>query len=517
MENSQTRTERTLSFAARRGEIQDRYHYPLSIAVSSYRLKIHPKQLKLTENEAQQLAGILSKDIRKDQALRSEKWFYFNSVLDAYQAKAITAMGLSGIEVESREGRFYPLGKAVSQVIGILGAESKGVLGIEYLFDDYLKGQDGLMRISQNLLGQIHQVFESKQSSDGANLVLSIDARIQQLGWQELEKAVAYHDAEQAAAVILDVESGEVLAMLNYPSFDPNTALKNLDSLTKNLSISELFEPGSIIKPLVMSAILTHKPLDLDAEIEIDEGGLDLGGKIINDHQYFSKLKIKEVLEKSSNIAMVRLAQTLPDGYLIKHLQRLGLFTPSYLSLVGETVGRHREGSQVELATMAYGYGLSMNLVVIARAFNIIANQGKDVGVHMLKDSVRPDSEQVLSSEVAKTVTQMMERVVAHGVSSRNAAVPGISVAGKSGTARKLSKTGEYQKSYVSSFVGFAPSNAPKIVVAVMVDGPKKNGYYGGKVAAPIFSKLMKIALHYHQTKEGLNVRSQRLLPYPAE
>ncbi|MDC3181007.1 penicillin-binding protein 2 [Gammaproteobacteria bacterium] len=516
MENSQARTERSISFPAKRGEIQDRYHFPLGLGLSTYRMKITPKQFQPTAIQQQKLKATIGEHVFNQKKL-AKSWFYVDKILNAEQVKVVDELALEGVEIESKEGRYYPFAQAASQVVGLLGAERKGVLGIEYLFDDYLKGVDGAMHYSQNRLGQIHEVFENVEANDGTNLVLSLDARIQKLGWEVLEKAVDYHQAEQAAAIVLDVATGEVLAMLNYPSFDPNIPLKKVDSTTKNFAVTELFEPGSIIKPLVMSAVLSHHALDVEETIGIEKDGFLLGGHKIFDDQDHTEIKIKEIFQKSSNIAMVKLSQALPKGYLLNHLHQLGLFTPSYLSLTGESVGRHNSGNAIEIATMSYGYGLSVNLVAIARAFNIIANQGYDVGLHLLKDSTRPDPERILSKQVCTTLTTMMERVVKYGVSSKRASVDGVSAAGKSGTTRQLSDNGEYLQSYTSSFVGFAPAKSPKVVIAVMVKSPKKHGYYGGQVAAPIFSKLMKIALHYHQNQEGINVRNQRVLPYPAE
>ncbi|UTC24244.1 penicillin-binding protein 2 [Candidatus Comchoanobacter bicostacola] len=510
VEQSSERTKRNMQLKAQRGAILDRNRIPLSVNLPAYRLKIYPKQVK-DPADVKKLKQVLGKSHSIEKLLNaSQNFVYVPGTLTRAQVKQLTQ--LQGVEIEEVSNRYYPFSHSTSAIVGVLGREWQGLLGLEYQFNDWLTGTDGSMQYTQNLLHQVHTVHAYHKPVVGGDLLLTLDTRLQQLGYQILANAVDHHDAKSASAVILEVETGDVLAMLNYPSFNPNIRLSKVDEHTKNKSISNLFEPGSIIKPLAMASILSHQYYKPNYMIETSAEGHLVGSQYIKDHKYLGVLKFEDVLVKSSNIAMIKLTEQLPDDYLVNTYHKMGLFTSSYLPLYGENVGKYLKVSDANKLTMSYGYGLAVNLMSMARAYNIIANKGLDVGLHLLLKGNRVRPEAVLSEDVTQYITQLMTRVTKYGVSSRSAAIEGVSVAGKSGTTHTLSEYGKYEDEYIASFAGFAPSNNPKIVIAVMVERPRKNGHYGGQVAAPIFAKLLHLALSYYDSKEGTYVRGEGAL-----
>ena len=500
LEKSQARTERSMVFSAEKGQMIDRNGYPLAVSTPYYRLALNPQKYQYSNKDVKNLAKSLgmSEDsiISKINQGKHKPYIKLANRLTKGQVELLSKLDHEGLIFEEQRGRYYPLGHAASTVVGYVDLDGKGQMGMEYQFDQYIDGQDGYMDYTQNLLNQVTNIHRYEQPISGQELSLTLDARIQSQAYEILAKAVDYHEAEYASAVILSVDTGEILAMVNYPSFDPNKPIKALDSLTRNHVIADLFEPGSIIKPIALAGIMPH--IDAPESIDTEGGAYMYLDRVFRDHQDLGVVEFGDILLKSSNIAMVKLTSMLNVGQLVKNYQAFGLFSPLFVQLPGEALGRHVVNpGLIDEAAMSYGYGLSVNLLGMARAYNILANQGKDPGVHLVFERHRPDPEQVVPSGVTKKITEMMERVTTEGISSHRAGVKGMTVAGKSGTTHLLGKMGEYENQYVSTFAGFAPSQSPKIVVVVNVYKPTKHGHYGGQVAAPVFSKLVSETFNY--------------------
>lgn len=504
---SKARTERTLAFVAQKGKMIDRNGYPLAISMASYRLAINPEKYHPDAQSLKQLSEILNVDLaiieKKIRQSSRKKYVVLAKRLSRKQVLALSKLSIDGVIIDEQKGRYYPLGEAASTVVGYVDTEGNGQIGMEYQFNQYIEGQDGTMSYTQNLLNQVAKIHYYQPSIAGNELRLTLDYRLQYLAHNALKNAVMKHNAQYASAVVLSVHDGEVLAIANYPSFDANQPIRILDETIKNHAISDLFEPGSIIKPIALAGILGYGLHDPQESIDATGGHYLYEGREFRDHKDLGIMRFEDILLKSSNIAMVKLTSQLPPGLLVDTYDKFGLFSPLFVQLPGEAQGRHvQHPSLVDEAAMSYGYGVSVNLLSMARAYNIIANGGKDPGVHLVFEHHRPDAERIIPENIALRIKDMMVRVTEKG-HSKLSNIKYISVAGKSGTSHLLGKDGAYENAYVATFAGFAPSDHPKVVIAVMVYKPTKNGHYGGQTAAPVFANIMADTLSYIPREGG--------------
>ncbi len=503
LEKSHARTERDIDFSAQKGVMLDRNDHPLALSLPYYRFSINPMKHAYTSDEVKLLASRLAVDHQglwkkiSESTRKNIKYVRLADRLSDMQVRSLSTLSWEGLMFEERRGRYYSLADAASTVIGYVDHEGKGQFGLEYQFDRYIDGTDGQMSYTQNLLNQVTQIHHYYPPQSGHKLQLTLDHRLQYRVHEILKETVIYHDAEYATAVLLSSQTGEVLAMANYPSFDPNKPIVAVDNKTKNHAVSDLFEPGSIIKPIAL-AVIMQSLKDLPLKIDTQGGGYQYMGRMFHDHQDLGEIDFDDILLKSSNIAMVKLTSLLSAKTLVKGYQSFGLFSPLFIQLPGEAIGRHvQDPGAVDEAAMSYGYGLSVNLLSMARAYNIIANKGYDPGVHLVFERHRPRAEKIIDHSITDRITDMMVKVTEQGVSSYRANIKGVRVAGKSGTSHLVGKKGAYENNYVATFAGFAPSKDPKYVAVVMVYQPKKHGHYGGQVAAPAFAKLIAQALNY--------------------
>ncbi|MEC7030918.1 MAG: penicillin-binding protein 2, partial [Pseudomonadota bacterium] len=503
LEKSYARTERDIKFSAEKGEMVDRNGYPLALSLPYFQLAINPMKHQYSVEDVRILASRLGQNFDtlwrkvKQHTQKGSKYVKLADKLNEDQVRSLSKLSWEGLMLEEKRGRYYSLGDAASTVIGYVDHEGKGRLGLEYQFDRYIDGVDGQMSYTQNLLNQVTQIHQYLPPQSGHQLRLTLDQRLQYRAHEILKETVEYHDAEYATAVLLSSKTGEVLAIGNYPSFDPNKPIVSVDHKTKNHAVADLFEPGSIIKPIAL-AIMMQSIEERPQIIDTHGGDYEYLGRLFHDHRDLGQVRFEDILLKSSNIAMVKLASMLPASVLIKGYQSFGLFSPLFVQLPGETIGRHvTSPGAVDEAAMSYGYGLSVNVLAMARAYNILANHGKDPGVHMVFERHRPSPEQLINKEITDQISQMMLKVTEEGISSHRAKVKGVPVAGKSGTSHLINESGEYDNHYIATFAGFAPSDDPEYVAVVMVYRPKKNGHYGGQVAAPAFAKLMAQAFYY--------------------
>ncbi|MBF0266852.1 MAG: penicillin-binding protein 2, partial [Gammaproteobacteria bacterium] len=441
----------------------------------------------------------LYKDLIKN---KKRSFVYLKRRIDPQLKEQIKALEISGIFIEQEYRRYYPAAQITSHVVGFTNIDGKGLEGIELIYDEVLTGKPGHKRVIRNRLGQIITIDENQlQPEPGKDLYLSLDKRIQYLAYTELKQAIKKHNAKSGSLVALDITTGEVLALVNQPGFNPNNISDRKARKYKNRAMTDQFEPGSTMKPFTIMAALQSKRYAPSTMIDTGDGWYMLGHRTIKDTHAYGKIDVSTVLQKSSNVGTAKIAQNLPDELLWDTFSSFGFGEDTGSLFYGETLGKLNKPyriSNIAKATISYGYGMTASAVQLAQAYSTIARQGEKLPVNLLRLDEGPLKlgQTNISSKNIKRVIKMMETVVDTGGTAPNANIPGYRVAGKTGTAKKASKSGGYtEKSYTASFVGFAPVSNPKIVVAVVVDDPKENGFYGGVVAGPVFKKVMSGAL----------------------
>jgi cell division protein FtsI (penicillin-binding protein 3) len=413
-------------------------------------------------------------------------------------ADAIAALGLKGIYQHREFRRYYPGGEVTAHLVGFTGVDDAGQEGVELAFQSHLAGTPGTRRVLKDRLGRVVEDVESIRSSqDGRDLVLSIDGKLQSLAFGALQAAVDQHRAKAGALIAVDVRSGEVLALVNVPSFNPNNRARLTGAQLRNRVITDLFEPGSTLKPFTIAAALESGAATPATMVATAPGTLTLAHHTIRDVHPAAAMSVAQILQKSSNVGAAKLALGLPPETLWQLYQRVGFGQPPQLEFPGAAGGklRHYRGWRpIEQATMAYGHGISVSLAQLAHAYTVFARDGELVPLTLVKRGVQAGGEKVISPDTARAVRSMLELAVQPGGTGPRARIMGWRVAGKTGTAHKLDHGGYAADKYLSSFVGLAPASAPRLVVAVMIDEPLGQ-YYGGAVAAPVFAQVMQGAL----------------------
>jgi len=408
--------------------------------------------------------------------------------------RKISALKIPGVHQLPETRRIYPEGDVMAHIVGFANIEDHGIEGMELAFDDHLSGQPGMRRVIRDRLGRIvEEVQAVVPPVDGHNLRLSIDAGIQFDAWKALQEALEVHKAQAGTAIVLDVQTGEILAMVTLPSYDPNETSQRSGPALRNRVVTDTFEPGSIMKPFTAALALDSGRIALDTLFDTGNGRYAYHGAVISDVSRNGRLDVRGIIRHSSNIGMTMIADRLDARSMWTTFSELGFGRVPSMLFPGTASGRLRPWQRwrpIEQATMAYGYGLSVSLLQVARAYTVFARDGDMVSLSMVRREGRPTSVQVYSPEVARLMRGMLE-AAAGPDGARLAQVRGYRVAGKSGTARKI-VNGRYSKTkYRSSFVGFAPVSDPRIVVAVSIDEPGAGGYYGGRVAAPVFADIV--------------------------
>ena len=395
--------------------------------------------------------------------------------------------------------RYYPAGEVEGHLIGFTDVDDRGQEALELAFEPALAGKPGSRRVIKDRLGQIVEDVESiRTPQNGATLRLSIDARLQYLAYRELKSAVTAHRARAGGIVVLDAASGEVLAMANVPSYNPNNRGKLDPRRTRNRVVTDLFEPGSTLKPFTAAAALEAGTVRPESVIQTAPGELAVGNRTIRDAHPQGALTVAQVIQKSSNIGAAKMALGLKPETLWSFFQRVGFGAPPRSGFPGEVSGKLRAYASwrpIEQATMSYGHGISVSLLQLARAYLIFATDGELKPVTLLKRETPAESVRVIAPATAHAVRRMLEMVVQPGGTAPRAQIAGYRVAGKTGTSRKLENGNYAPNKYVASFVGFAPASNPRLVVAVMIDEPSAGQYYGGAVAAPVFAQVTAGAL----------------------
>lgn len=492
---------RVIEISAHRGMITDRNGEPLAISTPVESVWASPPDVVATEDQLGRLARVLELDAaetKKRLAETGRDFAYLKRQLPPEQAAKVLQLGVQGVFLRREYRRYYPAGEVAAHLLGFTGVDDNGQEGLELAYQDWLAGKPGSRRVIKDRVGHIIEDVESVRAPhQGRDLVLSIDRKLQYLAFRELKQAVEAHNAKAGAVVVLDARSGEVLALANLPSYNPNNRGKLIGGRTRNRAVTDVFEPGSTLKPFTAAAALESGAFKPDTLIQTAPGRFSIGSATIHDAHPQGMLTVAQVIQKSSNVGAAKMALSLSPQYMWDMFNRLGFGASPQAGFPGEATGKlrsYRSWRPIEQATMSYGHGISVSLLQLARAYTVFANDGEMRPLSLVKLQEPAAGQVVFSSTTARAVRDMLELAVQLGGTAPRAQVAGYRVAGKTGTAHKLD-AGTYANRYVSSFVGLAPASAPRLIVAVMIDEPSNGQYYGGTVAAPVFSNVMGAAL----------------------
>ncbi|WP_178082783.1 penicillin-binding protein 2 [Pseudomonas sp. BBP2017] len=497
------RSLRHIPIPAHRGLITDRNGEPLAVSTPVTTLWANPKEMQASKERWPALAAALKQSpqqlTQRLEQQANKEFIYLVRGLTPEQGQAVLDLKVPGVYGIEEFRRFYPAGDVAAHMVGFTDLDDHGREGVELAYDEWLAGVPGKRQVIKDRRGRlIKDIQVTKNAKAGKTLALSIDLRLQYLATRELRNAIAEQEAKAGSLVILDVKTGEVLAMVNQPTYNPNNRRSMFPAAMRNRAIIDVFEPGSTVKPLSMSAALQSgrwKPTD---KVEVYPGTLQLGRYTIRDVSKSEGpiLDLTGILINSSNVGMSKIAFDIGGESIYRVMSQLGLGQYTGLGFPGERVGNlpnHREWRKAETATLSYGYGLSVTALQLVHAYAALANDGKMVPLSILKVDKTPEFTQVVPVEVAKTIQGMVQQVIEAPRGVFRAQVPFYHVGGKSGTARKatIGSKGYTENSYRSLFAGFGPMSDPRYAVVVVIDEPSKGGYFGGLVSAPVFSKVM--------------------------
>ena len=519
-QKGESRYSRVIEISATRGMIVDRNNAPLAISTPVESVAASPADIEITPEQTLKLAALLETDvgeIRRKIVDSKREFVYLKRQLPPQQAAKVVELGVPGVFLQREHRRYYPAGEVMAHLIGFTGVDNNGQEALELAFEKQLAGRPGSRRVIKDRLGRIVEDVESiSQPQQGQKLTLSIDTKIQYLAFRELKATIAEHRASAGGIVVLDIVTGEVLAMANLPSYNPNNRGKFDPRRTRNRAVTDLFEPGSTLKPFTIAAALEAELVKPDSVIQTAPGQLKVGNRTIHDAHPQGALTVAQVLQKSSNVGTAKMGLALPSETLWKLFSGVGFGTPPRSGFPGEVSGRlraHKNWLPIEQATMSYGYGISVSLLQLARAYTIFAGDGELQPVTLLKRDGPAEGTPLIAPATARELRRMLEMATGPGGTAPRAQITGYRVAGKTGTARKLEGLGYASNKYVSSFVGFAPVSAPRLIVAVMIDEPSAGQYYGGAVAAPAFSRVMAGALRLLSVPPDAPVNNVTLPP----
>ncbi len=496
---------RDISIPADRGVITDRHGEPLAISTPVASVWANPSDLAAARERWPELAKVLElspRQLENRLGARMEKEFvYLKRRITPELADKVMALGIPGVSLQREYRRYYPLGEVTSHVVGFTNIDDAGQEGVELMMNEQLRGTPGSKRVIKDRLGRVIENVESiREPRPGKELSLSLDRRIQYLAYRELLGAVQRHKAKSGSAVVLDVQSGEVLAMVNQPSYNPNNRKALSAERLRNRAVTDVFEPGSTVKPFTVVAGLESGKFRPDTIIDTSPGSLKLANFTIHDIKNYGKIDVSTVIKKSSNVGASLIALTLEPSQLWEQFVRVGFGYDTGSGFPGEAEGlmnAYQDWGKAQNATVSYGYGLSVTALQLTRAYAALAADGvlRPASFLKLNPDESPEGTEVMDPEVAQAVRAMLERVVASGGTGTKAAVSGYRIAGKTDTSRKVSSSGYNEDNYIAVFAGFAPASRPRLAMVVMVDRPDSGEYYGGVVAAPVFSRVMEGAL----------------------
>lgn len=505
IDQGEARYARTLELPPDRGRVLDRNGVVLAASVPAQSIWAIPKDVNAKPAQKAELAralGISASELNN--RLGAHPTFvWLKRQVDATTAERVLGLKLNGIHSQKEPRRIYPGGATSAQLVGLVTTEGIGQEGIEKVYEDQLKGEPGSRRVIKDRLGRIvDDIDELELPEHGTDVILTIDQRIQALAFDAVKEAVLKQRAKAGSAVVLDAQSGEILAMANYPSYDPDKRESVTIEALRNRAITDIFEPGSTMKPFSISLALEMKKVTPDTVISTYPGTVTVGGRTIRDTHPLNQMTVTEVIQKSSNVGTTKIAMNMAAADLHRMYRSAGFGQKIPLDFPGVANGRLRKPETwkpIEQATMSYGYGLSASLLQIARAYTVFATDGFLLPVRLTSPLTEPparsDDERVLSAQTTQIMRSMLQKAAGPGGTASLAMTPGYSVGGKTGTARKQEGRGYSMKAYRSWFVGLSPVTTPRLIIGVMVDEPSAGAIYGGAVAAPVFSKVSGPAL----------------------
>lgn len=505
-EKGESRHSRILEMSAHRGMITDRHGEPLAISTPVESVWSSPKDMNATPEQFRKLAaligaepGELQKRIESPPGGTQRDFVYLKRHLPPEEAARVVELKMKGVFLKREYRRYYPSGELMSHMLGFTDIDDNGQEGIELALQDTLAGQPGSRRVIRDRKGHVIEDVENiRAPRPGQKVSLAIDSKIQYLAYRELKQAVEVNKAKAGGIVVLDAQTGEVLGLVNLPAYNPNNRAGRRDKQFRNRALTDVFEPGSTLKPFTVAAALEAGGIKPDTVFQTAPGTFSIGRATIRDAHKENALTVAQVIQKSSNIGSAKIALSLPSQTLWEMLSEAGFGAPTGSGFPGEVSGKlrpYRTWRPIEQATMSYGHGISVSLLQLARAYTLFSSGGELKPVSLLKLDVPPESKRVISHRTALAVSEMLEMVTQPGGTAPQARVDGYRVAGKTGTAHKPEGNGYAKNRYLSTFVGYAPASNPRFVIAVMLDEPSAGKYYGGAVAAPVFRRVMTGAL----------------------
>lgn len=497
----EARFVREIPIPTSRGMITDRNGEPLAVSTPVESIWANPQELLRYPERLPELAKAL--DVPLDQltsrlSQRADKEFvYLKRRINPDQARAILAHNIPGVFSQREFRRFYPQGEAMAHVLGFTNIDDRGQEGLELAFDEWLRGKPGAKRVIRDRHGRIVENIDLiRPAEPGKDLTLSIDRRIQFLAYRELRNALATHKASSGSAVVLDVATGEILAMVNLPSYNPNAVTGHNPDARRNRAVTDLVEPGSTMKPITVAAALTAGTARLDTRVDTSPGYMALGRFTIRDHHNYGVLDVTGIITKSSNLGSVKLSEPLSAQFFYDFIRRFGYGSAPQSGFPGEAAGVVLPPSRwngLTKATMSYGYGLSATALQVAQAYAALGNHGRLITPTFVKGQIN-EARQVVAPEIADAVVRMMQTVTEPGGTATQAAILGYHVAGKTGTSRQAA-AGGYSRRYTTLFAGLVPATNPRFATVVVINDPQGGAYYAGLVAAPVFRAVMEDTL----------------------
>lgn len=514
------RSLRTETITAHRGLITDRNGEPLAVSTPVVSIWAEPRYLLAASDRYPALAEALDTDLvsleQRVARYADKSFMYLKRHLSPAEAQLVLDLDVDGVYAQREYRRFYPAREIAAHIVGFTNIDDQGQEGVELAYDDWLSGTSGQKRVLKDLKGRVIKDVQLIRSPEpGEDIQLSIDLRIQYLASEELKKAVKAHNARSGSMVLVDVLTGEILAMANYPTFNPNNRSRVSPSHLRNRAVTDVFEPGSTMKPLTLAAALESGKFDRSTVINTNPGYIRVSGKTLYDHNNYGLLDMTGIIRKSSQVGTTKIALELDPVEVRNLFYRMGLGQATGIGFPGESVGvlpSHRKWREIERVTFAFGHGLSVTALQLAEVYAVLANRGEKRPLSLLKVSEEvPPTEQVLAPEIAVEILEMMQSVTQKGGTGTRAAIPAFSVAGKTGTTHKLEGGAYSADKYVSVFAGIAPATNPRFAAVVMVDEPSNGDYYGGLVAAPVFREVVAGALRLVGVKPD-NIREEKKL-----
>ena len=501
-QKGETRYARVIEISAHRGMVTDRNGEPLALSTPVESVWAAPADANLSTEQRAKLIKLLGMDaaeLKRKLAESDRDFVYLKRQLPPEQAAKVVQLNLPGVFLQREYRRYYPAAEVTAHVVGVTGVDDNGQEGIELAYQDWLSGKAGSRRVIKDRLGRVVEDIESiRAPQQGRELALSIDQRIQYLAFRELKSAIALNEAKAGSLVVLDVTTGEVLALANWPTYNPNNRDTFKTGRSRNRAVVDLFEPGSTLKPFTVAAALESGLVSPGSMIDTEGGHYTIGNRTIHDAHPEGILTVAQVIQKSSNVGSAKMALAMAPQRMWSIFSEVGFGTQTKVGFPGEATGRlraYQTWKPIEQATMSYGHGISVSLLQLARAYSVFATNGELKPLTLVKRDQPVEGKVVISPRTAMAVRKMLEMVTQPGGTATRAQVAGFRVAGKTGTAHKLLGANYATDRYISSFVGFAPASNPRLVIAVMLDEPGGKSYYGGEVAAPVFSNVMAGAL----------------------